>query len=237
MKNKHHLPIFIVITVALQAYSCIGRGDYGPKERELRKVKDFSRIEVSHGIDVYLTMGDKEQVEVEAPEDLLEHLITEVKGEKLKIYFDRSFNWSNATKVFVSARKMEEIETSGGSDLFGENQLKTKDLDLRASGGSDIRLDVSTKNLDVVISGGADIVLSGETEKLTANSSGGSDLKAFDLVVQRANLESSGGSDIKITVEEELNAQASGGSDIEYKGNPYTVDTNTSSSGDIKKRD
>jgi hypothetical protein len=55
--------------------------------------------------------------------------------------------------------------------------------------------------------------------------------------VQRADLESSGGSDIKVTVEEELTARASGGSDIEFKGNPRIVDTNTSSSADIRRRE
>ena len=237
MKYKIHYSIFMATIVALISFSCIGGRDYGPMEKESREVRDFDRIEGSHGIDVLLTMGNKEELEVSAPEDLLEHLVTEVKGGKLKIYYDRSFNWSNDTKVYLTARKLEGINTSGGSDLTGENLLKSKSLDLKASGGSDIRLEVSVRNLEVHVSGGADITLSGDAERLKANSSGGSDLKAFDLVVQEADLESSGGSDIKITVEEELIARASGGSDIEYRGNPRILDTNTSSSADIKKRD
>ena len=237
MKRNTLHSFFIATAITLFSFSCIGGRDYGPIEKEVREVSDFDRIEVSHGIDVLLTMGKQEQLEVSAPEDLLEHLVTEVKGGKLKIYYDRSFNWSNDTKVYLTARKLEEIITSGGSDLTGENLLKAKSLDLKASGGSDIRLELSVRNLDVKISGGADVTLKGNAERLRADTSGGSDLKAFDLVVQEADLESSGGSDIKITVEEELIAKASGGSDIEYQGNPRVLDTNSTSSADIKKRD
>jgi hypothetical protein len=237
MKYKIHQSILIATIIAFISSSCIGGRDYGPLEKQYREVRGFDRIEVSHGIDVSLTMGSKEQLEISAPEDLLEHLVTEVKGGSLKIYYDRSFNWNNNTKVYLTARKLEGINTSGGSDLTGENVLKSKNLDLKASGGSDIRLEVSVKNLDVHLSGGADITLIGEAERLRADSSGGGDLKAFGLVVQEADLESSGGSDIRITVEEELVARASGGSDIEYRGNPRILDTNTSSSADISKRE
>ena len=225
-----------LVAIIIQGNSCVGNRDYGPLEKETRKVSGFNAIEVSHGIDVYLTMGSREFLEVETPEDLLEHLVTEVKGGKLKIYFDRSFNWNNETKVYIQAKNIESINTSGGSDVFGENKLETKDLELKASGGSDIKLEVDTKSLDVNVSGGADIELSGQTVHLYANSSGGSDLKAFELITQRANLEASGGSDIKVYVEEELDAKASGGADIEYMGTPRLINSNSSSSGDIKKK-
>ena len=235
MKVIKHFSVVISLFVLIQGFSCIGSKDYGPVERESRKATDFNSIEVSHGIDVVLSMGSKEHVEVEAPEELMEHLITEVKGHELKIYFDRSFNWNNETKVYVEARELEKIITSGGSDLNGDDVINSKELEIKASGGSDIELEVVTNHLDINVSGGADINLSGKTRYLYANTSGGSDLKAFDLIVERAELHASGGSDIKVYVEEEMEAKASGGSDIEYMGNPQIIDTNTSSSADIRK--
>jgi len=237
MKTIIQILFLFLVVIVIQGQSCLEGRDYGPLVKETRKVSDFNAIEVSNGIDVYLTMGSNERLELETPEDLLEHLVTEVKGEKLIIYFDRSFNWNNETKVYVQAKSIERINTSGGSDLVGENVLESRDLKLEASGGSDIKLEVQIKYLEVEVSGGADVLLSGEAERLRANTSGGSDIKAFDLIAQRADLEASGGSDIKITVEDELDARASGGADIEYKGSPQIIDTNTSSSGDIKRTD
>lgn len=237
MKTLLHTSLLILLLFIIQGQSCIDGKNYGPSVKETREVADFDELEISHGIDVFLSMGSEEQLEVEAPEDLLDELVTEVRGGKLKIYYDRSFNWNNGTKIYLQAKKLKKINTSGGSDLVCEDLIKSKNLELEASGGSDIKLEIQAKDLDVKVSGGSDIVLSGEADFLSANSSGGSDLKAFDLIVGKADLEASGGSDINITVEEELDGRASGGADIEYMGNPKILKTNASASGDIKKRE
>lgn len=237
MKTGRSLRAILLILLMVIGQSCINGKNYGPLVKETRKVKNFDGLEVSHGIDVFLTMGNNEHLELEAPEGLIEHLVTEVKGETLKIYLDKNLGWTYSDiKIYLEAKKIQKIHASGGSDVKCENTIESRDLDLRASGGSDIKLEVDTKNLEVNVSGGADIVLSGKTEEITAKTSGGSDLKAFDLVAQYADLEASGGSDIKITVEEELEARTSGGADIEYMGDPQKVDTKASTSSDIRKR-
>jgi len=221
----------------MQSQSCINGKNYGPIVKESRKISGFDAIDVSHGIDVHLTMGSKERLEVEAPEDLLKELVTEIKGRKLKIYFDRTIKWNNDATIYVRAKKIKKISTSGGSDLVGENILKSKNLHLEASGGSDINLEVDVINLRVKTSGGSDIKLSGYVEYLQATSSGGSDIHAFGLISQIADLEASGGSDIKVTAEDELEARASGGADIEYMGNPQQVNAHAATSSDIRKID
>ena len=227
----------LFITILLQGHSCRIDTNYRPSEKERRKVSEFDAIEVSHGIDVYLTMGSSEQVDVEAAEELLEDLVTEVKGGILKIYFDRPFNWNANANVWIRAKEINMISTSGGVDLRGENVLEAKHLELKASGGSDMKLELHTKSVNVDISGGANIVLSGVTEELLVRSSGGSDVHSMDLVAKKADLEASGGSDIKAYIEEELDARASGGADITYSGNPGYVNTHTSAAGDITHRD
>ena len=228
--------LFVAFLFTLQSYSCIGGRDYGPMEKESRNVSDFEAIEVSDGIDVYLKMGSKEYVEVETSEKLLEHLVTEVRGKTLKIYFDGSFGWNKEAKVYVEAKRIESISTSGGSDLSAENTVESKDLTLKASGGSDLKLHLEARKLKIEVSGGADIRISGVTDYIHVNSSGGSDLKAFDLIAQRADCDASGGSDIRIHVEDELDARASGGADIIYMGNPQKINSDASSSGGITKR-
>ena len=81
MKVIQHFSGILSLLVLIQGFACIGSRDYGPVERASRKVSEFHSIEVSHGIDVFLSMGSNEQLMVEAPEDLMEHLITEVKGQ------------------------------------------------------------------------------------------------------------------------------------------------------------
>ena len=236
MKLTVQIVFLSMMMFIVQGYSCIVDLHHGPKEKEIRKVSGFEAIEVSHGIDVYLTMGSSELVEVETSEDLLEHLITEVKGKTLKIYFDKSFNWNDETTVWIQAREINGINASGGADVIGEDVVETRELELNASGGSDIKLEVNTGRIEAEVSGGADIKLSGFTEMLVVNTSGGSDFNSYELTARRADLEASGGSDIKVTVEEELDARASGGADIYYKGDPTNVNSDSSSGGDVSHR-
>jgi hypothetical protein len=235
--NNHafNLTALILLLFSFTSYSCITDRNLGPTEKEARKIDDFSEIEVSHGINVYLTMGNTNHLEVETNEELMDKLVTEVRGDKLKIYFEGTFIWAKTANVYLEARTIYKISASGGSDVKGENELKTENLELRASGGSDIRLEVDVEDLEVEVSGGADVELIGEATYIEANTSGGSDLKAFDLITQTARLEASGGSDIKVFVEDDLEANASGGADIRYRGNPRNLETRDSSGGDVSK--
>jgi hypothetical protein len=227
--------ILLLFLLAPCCISCIGNLNMGPVEKETRKIGAFNEIEVSHGINLYLTTGKSNHLEVETAKSILSRLITEVKGDKLKIYFSGSFIMPTTANVYLEATSVSNITTSGGSDVIGENTLHTEDLKLTASGGSDIRLEVDTQYLEVNVSGGADIVLSGRAKYMEVKTSGGSDFKGFELIVQKAKLHASGGSDIRVYVEDDLEARASGGADIRYKGNPRTIDTKNSAGGDISR--
>ena len=231
------LTFYFLLVITIQSYSCIGNRYNGPIVKESRNVSGFKEIEVSDGIDVFLSMGTKEKIEVEASENILENLITEVSGKTLRIYFEKSFNWNKTAVVHVSATNIKKISTSGGSDLVGENSIHARDLELKASGGSDIKLEIEVDNLEIFASGGADIVLSGSAGFIEAKTSGGSDLRAYDLHSGSAVLDASGGSDIRIYIEKEIEANASGGADISYKGNPTIIKSKTSSSADINQID
>ena len=234
-KQTLQISLAISLFLSLSSFSCITERSYGPVERESRNIGEFSEIEVSHGINVFITMGNRPSLEVETSEDLMENLITEVRGDKLKIYFEGNFIWVKTANVYVQAQKLNKISASAGADVVGEDEIRGRDLELKASGGSDIKLEVDVDNLEVDVSGGADIELTGAANYLEASTSGGSDLKAYELITQSARLEASGGSDIKVYVEEDIDARASGGADIKYRGNPQNVQSRDSSGGDVSK--
>jgi hypothetical protein len=73
-----------------------------------------------------------------------------------------------------------------------------------------------------------------EANDLNVDASGGSDFKGYELATDVCNLQASGGSDIYITINKELNAEASGGSDVFYKGNGIVRSMKSSGSSSIK---
>ncbi len=226
----------LLLAFLLQAETCAQK-DYGPDKKAMRDVGAFTTIEVSDGIDVYLSQGELEPLIIEVQEQLIDDLITEVKDDVLKVYFDRNVAFVKTARVHVIVPNIKKIMTSGGSDLIAETVITGGELVLEASGGSDIKIEVEVEHLGIKTSGGSDVDVSGTANKLVARTSGGSDLSGFGLVVHKAKLESSGGSDIEIHVLDELSAIASGGSDIVYKGNPSELKIESSSSADVTHRD
>lgn len=205
-----------------------------------QNITGFTALHVSSGIDVYLSQGTNESVEIDADEDIIDEVIIEKKNNTLIIKVDRSFmSWftsSGSIKAYVKFKDLEEIQISGGSDLRGEGALKFDKIRMNASGGSDIKISLKANELNVQSSGGSDIELIGYSAYFEGSASGGSDIKGKDLETEVANISSSGGSDAHISVSRKLVASASGGSDIYYYGNPEEVDENESGGSDITKR-
>jgi len=204
-----------------------------------RNVSGFHAIEVSGGIDLYLSQGD-EAVAVSASKDeYRDKIITEVKDGVLKIWFDWKSNvridWSNRKlKAYVSFKNLDRLEASGGSDVIVDGTVKTTKLNMEISGGSDFKGKIESDDLKIHASGGSDVNITGKASRLSIDASGGSDFSGYDFAADICNVEASGGSDVHVTVNKELSANASGGSDVYYKGSGLIRDIKTGG-GSIKK--
>jgi hypothetical protein len=212
------------------------------RNAETRNAKGFHAISVSGGIDLYLTQGNEEAVAVSASDlELRDRIKTEVEDGVLKIYLEsRGMHWvwhETKLKAYVSFKNLDELVASGGSDIFPKSNLKVEKLDLRLSGGSDLKdAIVDIRELYIDQSGGSDVHISGQVQQLKVEASGGSDLHGYDLTTNFCNISASGGSDARITVNKELNVDASGGSDIYYKGSGVIKELKTSGSSSISKK-
>jgi len=202
-------------------------------------VKAFNEVTVGSGIDLYLKQATNEALNIKGDADLIKDVIITQAGSTLIIKYKEGINWgrmfkNQSIKVYLNYTTLKSLAASGGSDVFTENDLKAGNLNLKASGGSDLHLTLAVKDLTLTISGGSDVILKGGGENLQATASGGSDIDAFDYMVNNAILTVSGGSDANIYVNKALVASASGGSDVNYKGNAVLKKTSSSKSGDVK---
>src|ERR1700733_440174 len=176
------------------------------KNAETRDVKGFHAIRVSGGIDLYLTQGNDEAVAISAADaDVRQRMRTEVEDGVLKIYMEnKGMHWSwhdMKLKAYVSFKNLQELVASGGSDVYPQSKLKVDKLDLRLSGGSDLKdASVDIRELYIDQSGGSDVHISGQVQNLKVEASGGSDLHGYDLTTDNCNISASGGSDAHITV-------------------------------------
>ncbi|MCK8490851.1 DUF2807 domain-containing protein [Spirosoma sp. RP8] len=207
-----------------------------------RTVSGFTGLSVSSGIDVYLSQGGSEKLTFDVKGVDEEDVKSEVKNGVLKLYIDRKgvMNWSFGKNTYVKAyltfKQLTDLHASGGADVFGQGRLSFDDLNVEASGGSDVKLELKADELNVSASGGADAIIQGSARTLNANGSGGADLDARKLTVETCNANSSGGSDVYVNASRELSMKASGGSDIYYYGSAKVLAKSKSGGSDITQK-
>jgi Putative auto-transporter adhesin, head GIN domain len=210
------------------------------KNLQTRKVSGFHGVEVSGGIDLYLSSGP-ESVSVSASSQTVrDHMITEVVDGVLRIHLEK--NWhpgfgNSKMRAYVSVTDLRNLGASGGGEIILKNQITAGDLDISLSGGSNLKGKLNANHLVISQSGGSDVDITGTVQKLDVDASGGSDLAGFGLVTDFLHLSASGGSDTKITVNKELSIDASGGSDVTYKGTAVVKQIKSSGSSSVTHKD
>lgn len=186
-----------------------------------RPVGAFEQVRASGAINVVLRQGPAE-VRVDAPADVLAKVRTEVEGNTLKIYREKSggFNFGKTEKVtvYVTAPRLTGVEVSGASDVKGASPISAEQFSIKASGASDVTLQLTAQQLTAHASGASDIRLTGRVERQQVHVSGASDYRAYELKSQHAQVDASGASDAFVYVDQELDAHTSGASDVHYKG-------------------
>ncbi|HLK30183.1 MAG TPA: head GIN domain-containing protein [Puia sp.] len=211
------------------------------KNAQKRNVSGFHAIRISNGIDLYLAQGDETVVVSASDLEVRERIKTVVENGVLKIYIENRdgfhWNWGNQhMRAYVSFKTLDNLEASGGSDVFTQGAIKADKLRVGLSGGSDFKGEVNASDLDIHQSGGSDVHISGTVANLNIDASGGSDFHGANLSTDFCNIDASGGSDMDVNVSKELNVSASGGSDVHYRGSAVIRKMSTSGSSSISKK-
>ena len=183
---------------------------------EKRDAADFQAVEVGGVFEVEIVAQKDFSVEVEADDNLLSLIKTEVSGGVLKLGTEKRISTKNPIRVRISAPNIEDLDISGASKVSLGN-LKNENLQIDSSGASKI-------------------IVTGETENLTVDVSGASRIDAENLKSENASIDASGASKVNVLVVNELKSDASGASSIIYSGSPKNLIKKTSGVSSINQK-
>ena len=207
-----------------------------------RHLSGFHAIDLSGSFDVYIEQGATESVRVEAPSDVIGHIVTEVEDGVLKIHNKDESGWhwgdwlgSHHKKIaiYVSITNINELAVTGSGDAYFKNGLNADKLRIRVSGSGDVLGRINAKTLDCNISGSGDMKLSGHADSQNVSVSGSGDYEAKGLSTTNTAVHVSGSGDAGVNVSTNLEASVSGSGDISYTGGAHNVVKSQSGSGDI----
>ncbi len=205
--------------------------------KQTREVSGFNGVVVSGAYHLFLTQGSDESVIVEADENLLQYINTDVKGGTLKIYTKEKVKIrnANAMNVYVQLRNFDHLYASGASTTKAQSDLSGENIELRSSGSSDINLQtLETNRLNSRVSGASNISLEGSSTYLELRVSGSGDFQGSNFSADEVDVSVSGSGDADVRATGSISASASGSGDITVFGNPQKEKISTSGSGDIR---
>ena len=203
--------------------------------REDREAQAFTMIKIQDAFNVFLTQGNSHSVVVDAPEDLMDMVVTEIRGKELKVYSRRNINNSGRIHVYIEFRDLKELDISGASNVEGETLIKAETLDLKVSGAGNTYLDLEVDRLTTDVSGAGNVELNGKAGSHDVKISGAGNFVAYGFKCDKLSIEADGATHAKVYAVNEIEAYASGASSITYKGNPEKVMVNSSGAGGIQR--
>ena len=204
----------------------------GIKAGEERPIKDVDELKVAGSGKVILKQGDTESLVIEADDNILPHIITEVDDGELSIHPEKNMNLRSKSGImyYLTLKKIEEIKLSGAVDLES-SLIEAKKLEFDLSGATKVKACIKTDTLEIEGSGASKLYLEGETNKQEVKISGSMHYDAGSLKSDVAEIEVSGASRVTVAVRKKLEVEASGVAVISYKGDPeVTIDSSGAAS-------
>lgn len=210
---------------------------------ENRNVGQFSKIEVSLGVNVNYKQENSTSVNVLADSDKLQNVITKVENGVLKVYVDNkgknNLKFKNLT-INVSSPHLETINATVGGSFTTIKSLTENNLSIKTesggsvkgnfivkettnvdmSSGGDFKADLITNRLVLNNSSGASVVLAGNAKTANIDVNSGASCKADNFIINTADAQSTSGASLSLHVKDKLKVNVSSGGSVKLKGNP-----------------
>ncbi|HJR79973.1 MAG TPA: DUF2807 domain-containing protein [Anaerolineales bacterium] len=221
-----------------------GDAFFGPGEpgsgnvvNETRDVSDFRAIEINYPAQVLVEQGSRESLKIEAEDNLLPGLRTEVRNGTLNIFYDpedgKHVNPTETVKITIVVQDLADVQFDSAGELVVE-KLETENLDVSLSGAGNVLLnDIVVQELAVSLSGAGSMSASGTADDLDMSISGFGDFNGGDLHGKTASVSISGAGSATLWVDDDLNARVSGAGSVSYYGSA-SVTRQISGVGDVR---
>ena len=189
----------------------------GQVKSEPRQVGHFTAVEVAGSGKLIVQQTGTDSLEVEAEDNLLPLLTSEVHGDRLVLGTRDNANLHPTRPIVyhVTVKDLTGLSVSGSADI------KATDID--------------TPRLKVEISGSGSADISGKAQSQELDISGSGHYSAADLDSTDAKIGITGSGSAVVKVSGKLDANISGSGSVEYIGSPATS-LHVSGSGSIHQR-
>jgi hypothetical protein len=189
-------------------------------------VQSFDALKASGVYELRLSQGNKDAVRIEADENLHEYFNVRNEGSRLVIDMkkmdNKNLNVKNKMRVYVTFRKLKEMELSTVGNVTSENQLSFDNLEMKNKSVGNVDLKLTANKFELENKSVGNIILSGRAQEAVLKSSGVGNVEAGDFVVQNMYIENTGVGNAEINAVKGLKVKDSFLGKVKNKGNATT---------------
>jgi hypothetical protein len=215
--------VVIITTSAIVAISSLGccmvgwsgaRGSGRVVEKEFA-VKDFTGVELATFGNLTIEVGDKEELRVEAEDNLIRYFEADVFGDTLKIDSRPGINIRPTRRVhfYLTVKELDTLIVTGSGDVEALD-LKAERFSARITGSGDVEMrSLEADEVEVRITGSGDLDISSveaKRQEITMTGSGDMEIGDLDTDEIEARITGSGNLDIRDGRAEEQRVTLSG---------------------------
>jgi hypothetical protein len=210
----------------------------GRTTTEARGISGVTSVVLEGSGEVEIVAGAAESLTIEADDNLLPLITSEVQAGALRLGFNRA-TWRETIRPTQPIRFTLTVPTLQAIDLAGRGSLHAADLaadslSVHLTGAGTLTLDhLEAGALDVRLDGSGNVIVGGRVDDQTVVIAGSGQYQAGDLDSQTARVTLSGTGDVVVWVRADLSAEIGGSGTVSYWGDPLVSRRDISGAGDI----
>ncbi len=199
------LPLLFIGNLSYGQSSILGFGfksikGSGDVKTEVRNLSGFTKVESDGSINVFINKATAFEVKVEADDNLIPYIVTEVKGNALVVRMKDNVNIRNARKmtVYVSMPKLTALATRGSGSITSESKFSGDEIVVKTQGSGSINFSFDGKSAAISAHGSGGIKFTGSISKVEVSAHGSGGIRA-QLESESAHLSVGGSGSVNIS--------------------------------------
>lgn len=220
LKAASGLVLAVLLCAQIPAHAQFWGGVRGSGKivSDTREVAEFTKIRVAGSSDAFIKVGGKREVRVEADDNIVENVTTEVRDNELVIGMTRG-SWSpSKMNIYITVPALKGVAVSGSGSIEVESGVQAEALKTVISGSGNIRFK------------------GGKAAQHDVHISGSGSVDADRLEAESVSVQISGSGNSEVFAAKSLTASISGSGDVRYKGSPANVSKTIRGSGSVSAR-
>jgi len=174
-------------------------------------VSSFDQLDVSGVFSLMLVQGNKEEVKIEADDNLQSLFEVKNEGSKLTIGMKKDVNLKGKLKmkVYVTFKNLKSMDLKTVGNVISEANMSFDDLGIQNKSVGNVDLKLTTQKLSIQNKSVGNVTLSGKADNVTISNKGVGSIQAANFVVQKMDIDNSGVGSAEVNAEKELKVKDS----------------------------